>query len=104
MISAAVRPRGPFSLRLSSRLSGDATRTFAITAVAQEGNNLRVTWTMGSGKTNALERSTSPTGNYSTNFAEIFSVTNTIGAATNYVDLSAATNAPARYYRIRLVP
>ncbi len=29
MISAAVRPRGPFSLRLSSRLSGDATRTFA---------------------------------------------------------------------------
>ncbi|MGB2874295.1 MAG: hypothetical protein WBB76_02355 [Gaiellaceae bacterium] len=29
MISAEVRPRGPFSLRLSGRLSGDATRTFA---------------------------------------------------------------------------
>ena len=29
MISAAVRPRGPFSLRLSSRLAGDATRTFS---------------------------------------------------------------------------
>ena len=29
MISAAVRPRGPFSLRLSGRLGGDATRTFA---------------------------------------------------------------------------
>ena len=27
MISAAVRPRGPFSLRLSLRLAGDATRT-----------------------------------------------------------------------------
>ena len=27
MISAAVRPRGPFSLRLSTRLVGDATRT-----------------------------------------------------------------------------
>ena len=27
MISAAVRPRGPFSLRLSARLVGDATRT-----------------------------------------------------------------------------
>ncbi len=27
MISAAVRPRGPFSLRLSTRLAGDATRT-----------------------------------------------------------------------------
>ena len=29
MITAAVRPRGPFSLRLSSRLAGDATRSFA---------------------------------------------------------------------------
>ncbi|HYX88407.1 MAG TPA: hypothetical protein VE753_03470, partial [Gaiellaceae bacterium] len=29
MISAALRPRGPFSLRLSGRLSSDATRTFA---------------------------------------------------------------------------
>ena len=29
MISAAVRPRGPFSLRLSVRLVGDATRTKA---------------------------------------------------------------------------
>jgi hypothetical protein len=27
--SAAVRPRGPFSLRLSARLAGDATRTLA---------------------------------------------------------------------------
>ena len=29
MISAAVRPRGPFSLRLSARLAGNATRTRA---------------------------------------------------------------------------
>jgi 3-methyladenine DNA glycosylase/8-oxoguanine DNA glycosylase len=29
VISAAVRPRGPFSLRLSARLVGDATRTLA---------------------------------------------------------------------------
>ena len=29
MIAAAVRPRGPFSLRISSRLAGDATRSFA---------------------------------------------------------------------------
>jgi 3-methyladenine DNA glycosylase/8-oxoguanine DNA glycosylase len=29
VLSAAVRPRGPFSLRLSGRLSGDATRTMS---------------------------------------------------------------------------
>ena len=30
--------------------------------------------------------------------------TNTVGGVTNYLDLGLATNAPARYYRIRLVP
>jgi len=29
VIAAAVRPRGPFSLRISSHLAGDATRSFA---------------------------------------------------------------------------
>jgi 3-methyladenine DNA glycosylase/8-oxoguanine DNA glycosylase len=41
VISAAVRPRGPFSLRLSARLVGDATRTKAdgplLTALASGG-------------------------------------------------------------------
>ena len=31
-------------------------------------------------------------------------VTNTIGPATNYLDSGGATNTPARYYRLRLVP
>jgi 3-methyladenine DNA glycosylase/8-oxoguanine DNA glycosylase len=41
VISAAVRPRGPFSLRLSARLAGNATRTTAggpfVTALAAGG-------------------------------------------------------------------
>ena len=37
-------------------------------------------------------------------FASIFTVTNTAGTATNYLDLGAATNVPAFYYRVRLVP
>ncbi len=41
MISAAVRPCGPFSLRLSGRLAGDATRTLAegrlVAALAADG-------------------------------------------------------------------
>jgi hypothetical protein len=39
-----------------------------------------------------------------TNFADIFTVTNTVGTTTNYLDTSAATNVPARFYRVRLVP
>ena len=58
---------------------------------------------MGSGKTNALQATNG--GGYGTNgFADIFTVTNTLGTVTNYLDVGGATNVPARYYRVRLVP
>jgi PKD repeat protein len=78
---------------------------FQITSVTQVTTNVLVTWMMGSGKTNALQRTAGTGGSYSTNnFTDIFIVTNTVGTITNYLDRSAATNFPARYYRVRLVP
>jgi hypothetical protein len=83
----------------------NSASAFRITAVTREANNVRVTWTTGPGKTNALERTAGdPSGNYTNNFAAIFTVTNTVGTTTNYLDVGAATNFPARYYRVRLVP
>jgi hypothetical protein len=57
------------------------------------------------GKTNALERTTGDgSGNLTTNsFADIFVVTNAVGTTTNCLDIKAATNFPARYYRVWLV-
>jgi len=77
-----------------------------ITSIAPQDNNLLVTWMMGPGKTNALQATAGAwNGTYSTNgFADIFTVTNTVGTVTNYLDLGAATNGPTRYYRVRLVP
>ena len=77
-----------------------------ITSVARQGSDILVAWTMGSGKSNALQvTSGNPGGGYATNsFADIFIVTNTIGTATNYLDSGGATNTPARYYRLRLMP
>jgi hypothetical protein len=79
---------------------------FAITSVAREGNDLRVTWLMGPGATNALQVSSGGShGGYGTNgFADIFVVTNNIaaGTVTNFLDLGAATNRVSRYYRARL--
>jgi hypothetical protein len=72
-----------------------------VTAVAREGNNLRITWTMGSGKTNVLQRANSLGG--ASNFTDAFTVLTT-GSVTNYLDVGAVTSAPARYYRIRLGP
>ncbi len=78
---------------------------FRITAIAQEANDLRVTWTMGSGKTNALQVTAGDTdGGYTNNFADLFTVTNTVGTVTNYLDVGGATNFPSRFYRARFVP
>ncbi len=61
---------------------------------------------MGAGKTNALQvTGGGPGGSYATNgFADIFTVTNTVGTSTNYLDIGGAGNVPVRYYRVRLVP
>ena len=77
-----------------------------ITAIAREKNNIRVTWMMGAGKTNVLQVvNGGTTGSFSVNnFTDLFAVTNTVGTATNYLDVGAATNSPSRFYRVRLVP
>jgi len=76
-----------------------------ITSVSRQGSDVFVIWTMGDGKTNALQSSAGATGgSYSTNFTDLFIVTNTVGSATNYLDVGGATNVPSRYYRVTLVP
>jgi hypothetical protein len=72
-----------------------------VTAIAREGNDLRITWTTGSGKTNVLQQADTLGG--ASNFADAFALL-TVGSVTNYLDLGAATSAPARYYRVRLGP
>jgi hypothetical protein len=84
----------------------NSASSFRITSIAQTGNNVLVTWMMGPGKTNALQVTSGAGGGaYTTNsFANLFIVTNTVGTIINYLDAGGATNIPARYYRIRLVP
>ncbi len=79
--------------------------SFRITSVAREGNNLRITWMTGIGRTNALQFTAGSAGSFATNgFTDLFTVTNTVGSVTNHLDIGGATNVPARYYRVRLVP
>ena len=75
-----------------------------IKAIKKEGNDVHVWWQASAPKTNALQRSPGSNSSYSNNFADIFVVTNNNGALTNYLDTGAATNTPAFYYRVRLVP
>jgi T5SS/PEP-CTERM-associated repeat protein len=92
---------------LQEYLSGtdptNSASAFRISSVAREGQDLRVTWQTGTGKTNALQSASG--GGYNTNgFADIFIVTNTTVSVTNYLDVGAATNSSSQFYRVRLVP
>jgi subtilisin-like proprotein convertase family protein len=93
-----------FAEYLSGTNPTNSASFFGITAITKESNDVRLTWMAGSGRTNTLERSTGAAGSYFNNFATIFTVTNTVGTTTNFLDVGAATNFPARYYRVRLVP
>lgn len=81
---------------------------FQIVSIVVQTNGVMVTWLMGPGATNALQiTSGDANGNYSTSgFTDVFVVTNnpTPGAVTNYLDVGAGTNGPARYYRARYAP
>jgi hypothetical protein len=106
---ASADPDGDGFTNLQEYLAGtdplDPNSTpFRITALTCEGDDVRIAWMAGSGKTNALQAADG-NGGYDTNtFADIFIVTNTVGTVTNYLDVGGATNAQARFYRVRLVP
>ena len=84
----------------------NSASSFHITSIVETGNDLFINWMTGIGRTNALQWTPGAAdGTYVTDsFADLFTVTNATGTVTNYLDLGAATNVPARYYRVRLVP
>ena len=107
--AAAADPDGDGMSNTNEFLVGtdptNSTSAFRITSIASTENDVLVTWTMGSGKTNALQATTGDvTGGFTNNFADLFIATNTVGTTTNYLDVGAVTNVPARFYRVRLVP
>ena len=81
------------------------TGPLRIDSIVQQGNDIRLTWTTVGGKTNVLQAANGAAdGSFSNNFTDIFTATNMVSLVTNYLDVGAATNFPARYYRVRLLP
>src|SRR5579859_5461129 len=76
---------------------------FQITSIARHNaNDLLITWNT-SGTNNVVQVSTGMgvRGSYSTNdFTDLTNIVVTT-ATTNFLDVGAATNSPARFYRIR---
>ncbi len=81
---------------------------FRILNVALQGNDAVITWATAGIRTNAVQASSGDaSGGYTTDFADISGpiiITTNGDTTTNYTDSGGATNVPARYYRVRLVP
>jgi PKD repeat protein len=110
--AATADPDGDGQNNLAEFLAGtdptDSTSAFRIISVAREGNNVRVTWNTGGGTTNVLQATVGDEyGGYTNAFVDLnepIIIPGTGDATTNSVDTGGATNCPARYYRVRLVP
>jgi polygalacturonase len=79
-----------------------------IISAVRQGNDVVITWKTAGVRTNAVQASNgNANGAYSTNFTDLGApivIPVSGDASTNYIDFGGATNGPARYYRIRLVP
>ena len=79
-----------------------------IISAVQQSNDVVITWTTAGVRTNAVQATAGDAnGGYATNFTDISGsiiIPVSGDTTTNYVDTGGATNAPSRYYRIRLVP
>jgi hypothetical protein len=79
-----------------------------ITSVARRTNDMVISWRTVGGRTNVLQVANGDaSGSLTDNFVNILpliAVTGIGETTTNQVDVGGATNAPARFYRVRLVP
>ncbi len=104
---AAADPDGDGLSNLQEFLLGtnprDRSSPFHVTGIALQGSDVLITWMTAGGLTNAVESETSPAGTWS-NISGNIIITGSAVTTTNYLDPGAATNTPANYYHIRLVP
>jgi hypothetical protein len=88
---------------LSGSNPTNSASALRILSVAQQGNEVVITWQATGGRTNAVQASAA----VDTNFADITGPIIIAGSGdvmTNYADAGGATNNPSHFYRVRLVP
>ena len=108
---AAADPDGDGMNNSAEFLTGtsptSSTSAFRVISIAATGSDVVITWQVGGGRTNVVQAANGVGGGYPTNFFDIsppIIIPGTDLVATNYPDSGGATNAPSRYYRIRLAP
>jgi len=112
LAAAGADPDGDGMSNTNEFLAGtnptNSLSALRIISVVQQSNDVVITWTTAGGHTNAVQAAAGDgSGGYTTNFTDLsglIAIPGSGDATTNYVDSGGATNAPARYYRVRVVP
>jgi sugar lactone lactonase YvrE len=81
----------------------NAASVFRVVAVEREGDGVRLTWSTVGGRSYRVQTN----GTVDAPFSDLSPLITVPGAGestTNFVDASAVTDAPARFYRVRLGP
>jgi hypothetical protein len=104
---ATEDPDGDGMSNLQEYLAGtDPTNNasyFHVISVTPEGSDICITWMCGSGRTNVVQSASDLIVGYSDISSNII-LTGGGVVSTNLCDFGAATNGPAFFYRVRLVP
>ena len=105
--AATTDPDGDGLSNMKEFLAGsdptNSTSAFRIIGIAQEGDDVRVTWSTAGGHTNAVQGASDSSGSYSIISTDIL-IPGSGDVITNFLDVGVVTNTPSRCYRIRLVP
>jgi subtilase family serine protease len=104
-------PDGDGQNNLAEFLAGtdptNSASAFHIISIVQEDDDLRVGWLAGGGRTNVVQAVNDAGSGFTNSFSDLsplFIIPGAGDVLTNYLDVGGATNAPSRYYRVRLVP
>lgn len=74
-----------------------------ITALSETGNGVAVNWTTVGGKSYVIQTNSATGGGFG-DLSPVIAVPGTGESVTNYLDQTALTNWPPRFYRVRLAP
>jgi T5SS/PEP-CTERM-associated repeat protein len=104
-------PDGDGMSNLQEYLAGtdptNSSSALRITTVVRQGADVLITWQTVGGKNYVLQFvpiNTTGFTNVFTDYSPLISMPSGPASTTNYLDVGAATNASARYYRVRLGP
>ena len=78
---------------------------FVINSVSTQGNDIEISWLARGGRSYEVQALTA--AGYATNLTTLAGPINIPGGSsttTNYIDGGGATNSPARFYRVKLLP